>query len=88
VIAQLDTSRYAFFRGKTDLAPEPTPEVPQPAAQPSPKASKKPAPSKSLEGELLEELQKTNVRFQKGQVEQLQQMYDSQEKGVKAHKAF
>ena len=83
VIAQLDTSRYAFFRGQTDLVPQAQQQAEQ-AAQPAPAAK----PQSSKDSGLLEELQKTNVKFQKGQVDQLKQMYDSKEKGVKAHKAF
>jgi len=84
VIAQAEGSRYAFFRGKTPLAvavPEPAAEAPsqaQPAAQPS-------AQGKQM---LLKGLQEYNFDIQREQVEMLQKVYESDQKGVEAQKAF
>jgi hypothetical protein len=87
VIAQIEPSRYAFYRGQTPLAVPP----PQPAVQaqqaPAPKAGKG---AVLLEQQLLEGLQKTNVEQQGKQVEQLKKMYDAApaQSGVEAQKAF
>jgi len=83
VIAQADASRYAFFRGQTDLVPE----VAVPAA-PAEKPAEAAAPEPSVDMQLLEGLQQTNKANQAIQVEQLQQMYQAPKAGVKAEKAF
>jgi len=82
VIAQTEGSRYAFFRGKTPLAVA-MPEAPQqdaamPAAQPS-------VQGKQM---LLEGLQEQNFDFQREQVDMLQKVYESDQKGVEAQEAF
>ena len=43
---------------------------------------------RAARGAALENLQESNAELQRQQVEQLQQMYDTQEQGVKASKAF
>jgi len=82
VIAQTEGSRYAFFRGKTPLAvammEAPEEDAAMPAAQPS-------AQGKQM---LLEGLQDQNWNFQKEQVDLLQKVYESDQKGVEAQKAF
>jgi hypothetical protein len=93
VIAQAEPSRYAFFRGQTELAvDEAGKKLPAPPAEGKPPA--KPAPTRgakasaSLDSDLLEDLQGTNRAFQGKQVEQLKQMYDNKQTGVEAQKAF
>jgi tetratricopeptide (TPR) repeat protein len=87
VIAQATPSRYAFFRGQAELGPV-KPSLPAPNAQPAPDA-KSPGRGKAAnESELLEGLQKANTMNQKLQVDQLKQIYERQEKGVKAKAAF
>jgi len=90
VIAQLDPSRYAFFRGQTELGPPPEAARAEPQSEAA--ATKKPEakgqPAASLKQQLLKGLQDSNVEFQRRQVEQLQQMYESEEAGVAAEKAF
>ncbi|MCR4415379.1 MAG: hypothetical protein NUV77_23460, partial [Thermoguttaceae bacterium] len=100
VIAQVEPSRYAFYRGQVDLVPTP----PMPAAKsipaPAPQArsgsgkpqagepaASAPAPA-ALERQLLEGLQETNTLIQGQQVEQLKQMYKRQQKGVEAQQAY
>ncbi len=90
-IAQIEPSRYAFFRGQTDLVPEPP--MPQRAAgaaaagRPAPAAPPAPAPA-ALEKQLLEGLQETNTAIQGRQIQQLQQIYQRQQKGVEAQQAY
>jgi hypothetical protein len=92
VIAQIDPSRYAFFRGKTDLGPAP----PQPAAAEKartavPSASSMPATAKApprLEDSLLENVKGFNKSFQGRQNDQMQKMYKGKGEGVKAEQAF
>lgn len=103
VIAQVDPSRYAFFRGQTNLVPQeaPRPEPAaapaqqpadqpgkEPASAPSAKAGGKPSLGKSLDQQLLEGLQETNTKLQGEQVEQLKLMYKREQKGVEAQKAY
>ncbi|MCH8923828.1 MAG: hypothetical protein IIA67_11865, partial [Planctomycetes bacterium] len=82
VIAQVNQSRYAFFRGKTHLGPRP---VPAANARPSPPSKK---PSGSKEDKLLEGLQRDNRRLQSEQQKQLEGLYKKDAKGVEAEKAF
>jgi hypothetical protein len=83
VIAEAEGSRYAFFRGKLPLAI--TPEK-QPAAKGEPAAAAE--PPQTLDDQLLEGLQRSNIKLQSEQVEQLKQMYDAAPAGVEAQKAF
>ena len=85
VIAQADPTRYAFHRGQTDLAPQPARGQAQRAAEEAPAEAAAPAKSKA---DLLEGLQRANVKFQAEQVEQLQQTYQSDDQGVEAQEAF
>ena len=88
VIAQLEPSRYAFFRGEIPLGPPP----------PAAKGEGKPAQgqpdadgdeaTKSRKANLLEQLQRTNRDFQSKQIDRLQEMYESDEEGVAAEEAF
>jgi hypothetical protein len=98
VIAQVEPSRYAFYRGQTSLVPE----APAPAAAPPPAVDERraaeqarpgkpaakapPQPSASLEQQLLQGLQETNVKLQGQQVDQLKQI-QQERKGVEAQKA-
>jgi hypothetical protein len=86
VIAQIDPTRYAFFRGQTPLA-VPPPQAGKPP-QPQAKAPGKGAPS--LKRQLLKGLEDQNIFFQKEQVDQLKQMYKAApgQSGVEAQKAF
>jgi hypothetical protein len=91
VIAQVEPSRYAFFRGQTNLTTE---EERKKAAEKADKRSPAtgdkgpPSPAASLEDSLLENVKGFNTREQRKQVEQLQEMYKNVDEGVKAQKAF
>ncbi len=94
VIAQAPPSRYAFFRGQTELAP-PAPEAAE--ATESEKAPERPAkgepaatvPERRLiHEELLQGLQGTNYDILSRQVDQLQKMYEAPAAGVEAREAF
>jgi hypothetical protein len=90
VIAQTAPSRYAFFRGETHLGPPPAARA-QAANQPAVAAGEKPTEQRksvTLKEQLLEGLQESNVKLQRRQVDQLQDMYKNVEKGVQASKAF
>jgi len=91
-IAQIEPSRYAFFRGQTDLVPEPPAPRPAAAAPAAPRGARpaaplSPAPA-ALEKQLLEGLQETNTAIQGRQIQQLQQIYQRQQKGVEAQQAY
>jgi alpha-2-macroglobulin len=97
VIARLEPSRYAFFRGKTELVPSaPACCVPAPSAAPAPPpaanepAMQQPAARKpmSKEGELLENLQMQNKSYQGQQQDNLKRIYDNKAKGVEVKAAF
>ena len=81
VIAQADGGRYAFFRGETELGPAPQ-QMPQQSAQPQAES----APAE--EGELLKQLQYGNTMIIEEQRQNLQNLYDQQDKGVKAKSAY
>jgi tetratricopeptide (TPR) repeat protein len=86
VIAQVDDSRYAFFRGQAELGPPPAaPNAP--AQQPAePAAAGKPL---SNEKALLEQLQGGNRDIQLRQNELLDRNYKApSNSGVKAQSAF
>jgi hypothetical protein len=90
VIARAEDSRYAFFRGQTELVQE---AIPAPSAQPQSGGEKqsggKPAASPSLEKQLLEGLQEQNKSFQMEQRDNLKKIYQkSPSKGVEAKSAF
>jgi hypothetical protein len=88
VIAQAETSHYAFFRGKTELVPAVLPadgkaeERPQPPAE----APGQPAPE-SLKQQLLKGVQTRNTLMQQQQVQQLDDLYQAPAQGVEAAKA-
>jgi tetratricopeptide (TPR) repeat protein len=85
VIARLEPSRYAFFRGQTDLAPA----VPAPAA--SAATSQPPAPAHkpmSQEKQLLQGLEMQNRSFQGQQMENLKKIYENKPKGVEIKAAY
>jgi len=85
VIAQAEAGRYAFFRGQTPLA------VAIPSEDDGDEAEGEAAPaarSGSLNEQLLEGIKGMNLKMQVEQVDELQQMYDSEQKGVEAQKAF
>ena len=101
VIARAEGSRYAFFRGNTDLAP-PTP--PAPVAAPA--ANAPPAQGfpgfggggfggggqaqqpMSQEKQLLENVYQQNKSFQGQQQQNLQRMYNAPSKGVEIRNSF
>jgi hypothetical protein len=96
VIARAEGSRYAFFRGQTELAPgryrAAEAGAPAEAAKLAPQTGKpaaQPAAPQSLEKQLLEGLQEQNKSFQGKQIEQLDKMYKEQpRKGVEVKAAF
>ena len=79
VIAQAETSRYAFFRGTTDLVPE--------AQEAKAGEAAGTETTESLQRQLLKGLQLRNTFNQKKQVEQLNQLYEAPAEGVEASKA-
>jgi alpha-2-macroglobulin len=90
VIAEVEPSRYAFFRGQTNLT---TDEEPMKAAEGTTNMSAKacktsPSPAAKLEDSLLQNVKGSNKANQTKQVEQLQEMYKNVDEGVKAQKAF
>lgn len=91
-IAQIEPARYAFFRGQTELVPEPAPGRRDAGAPPAPgAAAAQPPPSPApaaLEKQLLEGLQETNTAIQGRQIQQLQRIYQRQQKGVEAQQAY
>jgi tetratricopeptide (TPR) repeat protein len=87
VIAEVADNRYAFYRGETDLGPQPAAaNAPaQPAAESPPEARK----SLSNEKLLLEQLQGGNRDIQRRQQEFLKNNYSApSNSGVKAQSAF
>ena len=83
VIAQTDPSRYAFFRGDTDLVPQAA------AASQEGAQATEGKPAESLKRQLLEGLQLKNSANQMRQVEQLDQIYEAAPAaGVEASKAL
>ena len=78
-------SRYAFFRGLSELGPPPAPAEKPSAAQPSAAANQ---PANQSDAQLLEGLQELNRKNQGKQVDQLRQMYQNEQKGVEAQKAY
>jgi alpha-2-macroglobulin len=89
VIARVEPSRYAFFRGTTDLGPVPPPPAPVPYSAPA-AAAANPAPQKpiSKEGELLENLQMQNKGYQGQEQQNLKRIYDNRAKGVEIKAAY
>jgi len=82
VIAQADGGRYAFFRGQAELGPPPTPatKAPEESTPAKPQAA---TGKEAADGELLKGLLERNQSLQRQQSDQLQQLYDNKEKGVK-----
>jgi uncharacterized protein YfaS (alpha-2-macroglobulin family)/tetratricopeptide (TPR) repeat protein len=85
VIAQADPTLYAFFRGTTELVPQPAAGKPAAAEQGKEPAAAPPAKAKA---DLLEGLQRANTVLQQKQVELLQETYQSDDEGVEAQEAF
>jgi len=90
VIAQLEPTRYAFFRGQTNLTTE---EERKAAEKAAPKSSTKggkgmASPAQSLEDSLLENVKGRNFDAQGKQQQQLKELYENPNKGVEAQKAF
>jgi tetratricopeptide (TPR) repeat protein len=90
VIAQADDGRYAFFRGKTELQPAPpTPAANEPGQQQAGAAGKSFGYGKDgLEKELLKDVMTTNSFMQGENSRQLQQLYDKNNRGIKAEAAY
>ncbi len=88
VIAQVDQSRYAFFRGETELGPPPTaPNAPAPPADATPTDGKSMG-KMSNERVLLEQLEGGNRDIQQKQQIWLDNNYKMNNSGVKAQSAF
>ena len=81
VIAQAESSHYAFFRGKADLVPA------VPAANKAEEAMPQ-RPAESLKQQLLKGVQIRNFGMQRKQVQQLDQLYEAPSQGVEASKAL
>jgi hypothetical protein len=90
VIAQLEPTRYAFFRGQTNLTTEEERKAAEKAAKSPAKADKggKASAAQSLEDSLLENVKGRNWDYQGKQQQQLKQLYENPNKGVEAQKAF
>jgi tetratricopeptide (TPR) repeat protein len=89
VIAQVEDDRYAFFRGQTELGPQPAPNAPATAG--AAPAAYPPGESKALSNEriLLEQLQGGNREIQQRQNDLLDKNYKMpSNSGVKAQSAF
>jgi hypothetical protein len=94
VIARAEPSRYAFFRGSTDLGPQPAPTA-APAANAPPSQGNGQdsagAPGQkpmSQERQLLENVYQQNKAYQGQQQENLKRMYNAPSKGVEINKAY
>ncbi|NLS96777.1 MAG: tetratricopeptide repeat protein [Planctomycetaceae bacterium] len=85
VIAQAESSHYAFFRGKTELVPEVLSK--ERKAEDKAPLPAQPAPA-TLKQQLLEGVQFRNSAMQQEQVQQLEDMYQAPAKGVEASKAL
>ncbi len=85
VIAQAESSHYAFFRGKTELGPKALSKERKAEDKTPPPAEAAPA---SLKQQLLEGVQFRNTLMQQEQVQQLEDMYQAPAKGVEASKAL
>ncbi|MBA4019242.1 MAG: hypothetical protein C0483_18910 [Pirellula sp.] len=84
VIAQSTDNRYAFYRGETDLLPQPAANAPQQANQPS----TTPAQQGSQSEYLLQELNISNGLNQRQQIDNLRDnYYNNRARGVKAKAA-
>jgi alpha-2-macroglobulin len=91
VIAEVEPSRYAFFRGQTNLttAEERTKSGGEGRVQmPAAVERISPSPAASLNDSLLQNVKGFNKANQTKQVDQLQEMYKNVDEGVKAQKAF
>ena len=88
VIARAEPARYAFFRGKTDLAlpaaPVAAPAANQQAGPAQPSAQK----PMSQEKALLENVIQQNANCQGQQQENLKRIYDNKAKGVEIKQAY
>ena len=94
VIARAEASRYAFFRGQTELAPELSKTTADgtslsvnAAGRPL-EAAGEPKKSLSQEKGLLEGLEQQNRSFQGQQMENLKKIYGSKAKGVEINQAY
>jgi uncharacterized protein YfaS (alpha-2-macroglobulin family)/tetratricopeptide (TPR) repeat protein len=88
VIARAEGSRYAFFRGKSNLAP---PAPPAPAAPGMGGGGGVPAPAQqpmSQEKALLQNVYDQNKAYQGQQQENLKRMYNAPSKGVEIKNAY
>ncbi len=93
VIAQADSGRYAFFRGKTELGPpEPAASPPAPAKQSeqTDNQMEKPQQGENRRGDngLLDNLQRGNNSLQDFNNDKLQNFYKQNKSGVKAKEAY
>ncbi len=100
VIAQLDSGRYAFYRGQTDLGPQPQPVTKTPPpdktiADPFGRDNAgtgvpaKPDESKGKDNnDLLNRVQQFNGSIQGDNNKQLEQIYNQKKGGVKAKEAY
>jgi alpha-2-macroglobulin len=87
-IAETDTSRYAFFRGETNLGPQvPEPAKPAPADAVIDGKAGQPATADG-QGQLLQNIQQGNSMIQTDNGTKLQNIYKQDTKGVKAKEAY
>ena len=89
VIARAEPSRYAFFRGTTELAPPPPSSAPANTA-PSGAGAGGGQPQEPMSNEkvLLQNLQDQNRNFQGQQQENLKRYYGNKAKGVEIQHAY
>ncbi len=83
VIAQADSGRYAFFRGELELGP-PRQQAESAPAQQQGQAGR----GQSDDVKLLEQLKGSNSMIIEEQRQNLQNLYDKQQGGVKAKSAY
>ncbi len=90
MIAQADSGRYAFFRGQTELGPEPKAPVAAPAPAEPPKSQTEQSGQAGPAGAagLLDNLQRDNSTIQGKNSESLQNFYKQNKAGVKVKDAY
>jgi alpha-2-macroglobulin len=84
VIAEEGNNRYAFFRGHTELGPQPPAASAPPAQPPAPQAK----PGADDSEHLLRQLQESNEMILRSQGENLKNIYQQNPQGVQLKEAF
>jgi hypothetical protein len=86
VIARSGKDRYAFYRGKTYLGPQPQPNAsPDPAAQAAPA---KPGKKAGAKDKLLDNVLKQNSIINREQRMNYDNLINNGNQGIRAEKAF